>query len=388
MYGLPQAGRIANDALKPHLAKYGYEEMQHTHGLFKHKTRPIMSCLVVDDFGVQYEGDGHAEHLLHCLRDKYTITTDRTGSAFIGLTIDWDYANGTVDISMPGHIERALQRLHHPTPSKPRHAPYPFVPPDYGAKIQLTPEPDETKAIDAGQRLRLQQVIGVSLHYARAVDNTMLPALGSLAAAQNQGTQATMANLTWLLNYSATHPDAVVRCHSSDMTLHDHSDASCLSEPMARSRVGGFLFLSNNIDDTTRQPPINGAVHVISDIMANVMSSAAEAEVGGLCIDSQEACPIRVALEEMGCTQPPTTTTTDNQCAEGIANDTVKQRRSKAMDMRFYWVRDRTNQGQSRVLWHPGVLNLADYFTKHHSATHHRDMRPRYLYVHPQQSPQ
>ena len=51
----------------------------------------------------------------------------------------------------------------------------------------------------------------------------------------------------------------------------------------------------------------------------------------------KEAVPIRAALEEMGHPQPPTAIVVDNSTASGIANKTVKQRRSKAMDMRFYW---------------------------------------------------
>ena len=56
MYGLPQAGQIANDELVIHLAKHGYHQCEHTHGLFRHDTRPIAFSLVVDDFGVKYVG--------------------------------------------------------------------------------------------------------------------------------------------------------------------------------------------------------------------------------------------------------------------------------------------------------------------------------------------
>jgi hypothetical protein len=57
-------------------------------------------------------------------------------------------------------------------------------------------------------------------------------------------------------------------------------------------------------------------------------------------------------------------------------NRKVKQQRSKAMDMRFYWVQDRIDQGHFRVYWAPGRTNLADFFTKHHPPHHHRIMRP------------
>jgi hypothetical protein len=63
MYGLPQAGRIANDELLPRLAAGGYKEAGTTPGLFKHETNSIIFCLIVDDFGVKYIKKQDAEHL-------------------------------------------------------------------------------------------------------------------------------------------------------------------------------------------------------------------------------------------------------------------------------------------------------------------------------------
>jgi hypothetical protein len=82
----------------------------------------------------------------------------------------------------------------------------------------------------------------------------------------------------------------------------------------------------------------------------------------------------------MGHPQPATPIQTDNTCAAGIANGTINQRRSKAIDMRFYSVRDRVAQGQIIVHWRRGTDNLADYFTKLHSPVHYRLMRPHYLH--------
>ena len=72
---------------------------------------------------------------------------------------------------------------------------------------------------------------------------------------------------------------------------------------------------------------------------------------------------------------------TDNSTADGFANDTTKMKRSKAMDMRFYWIQDRVKQGQFTVHWQRGKGNLADYFTKHHPPSHHMKVRPTYLQV-------
>ena len=74
------------------------------------------------------------------------------------------------------------------------------------------------------------------------------------------------------------------------------------------------------------------------------MASAAEAEVGALFVNGQDAIPLRNTLIELGHPQPPTPIQTDNSTAAGFANDTIKQKRSKAMDMRFYWIKDRVEQ--------------------------------------------
>jgi len=105
-------------------------------------------------------------------------------------------------------------------------------------------EPDPTPALDAADTKWVQEVIGILLYYARAVDATMLTALGTLATQQANGTQATMEALTQLLNYCATHPHAVIRYQASDMVLWTHSDASYLTAPKGRSHAAGYCFLS------------------------------------------------------------------------------------------------------------------------------------------------
>jgi hypothetical protein len=110
-----------------------------------------------------------------------------------------------------------------------------------------------------------------------------------------------------------------------------------------------------------------------------VLSISSEAEMAGLFHNGKEAVPECITLEELGHTQPPTPIVTDNSTASGIANHSVKQKRSKAMDMRFYWIRDRVRQGQFIVYWRRGITNRSDYFTKHHSDKHHRETRPVYI---------
>ena len=80
VYGLPQAGILANKLLRKRLAKHGYFELPHTPGLWRHIARPVWFTLVVDDFGIKYIGEEHAKHLLNALHSNFTIKTDWTGS--------------------------------------------------------------------------------------------------------------------------------------------------------------------------------------------------------------------------------------------------------------------------------------------------------------------
>jgi hypothetical protein len=106
-----------------------------------------------------------------------------------------------------------------------------------------------------------------------------------------------------------------------------------------------------------------------------VVASAAESEVGACFHNAQSGAPLRVTLTELGHTQPPTPLSTNNSTAFSILNETIKQKRSKAMEMRYHWLADRVRQKQFDVYWRPGRENLGDYHTTHHSVQHHKDMR-------------
>jgi hypothetical protein len=104
-----------------------------------------------------------------------------------------------------------------------------------------------------------------------------------------------------------------------------------------------------------------------------VVASAAESEVGVCSHNAQSGSPLRVTLAELGHIKPPTPLRTDNSTAFGILKETIKQKRSKAMDMRYHWITDRVRQKQFDVYGRPGRENLGDYHTKHHSAQHHKE---------------
>ena len=112
------------------------------------------------------------------------------------------------------------------------------------------------------------------------------------------------------------------------MVLHIDSDASYLSVKNARSRVGGHVYLSTkSVPDNkppTHSPLPHRPLHAICSILRNMMTSAAESELGGLFYNAKEACVIRIILEDLDHSQPATPIKTDNTTVAGIENKTIQ----------------------------------------------------------------
>jgi hypothetical protein len=345
VYVLKQVGLLANKLLQTRLAPFGYYPARHTPGLWLHKTRPILFTLVVDDFAVKYVSKEHAEHLRNALLQTYELTTDWTATVYSGMTLNWDYDKRTCNISMPGYVSNVLSKFQHDSPKHPQHTPSQYVTPVYGAKTQYATK-DETPPLAAQQCLTIQKVAGSVLYYARAVDPTVLVPINDIATEHTKETEKTQAPTNKLLDYLATHPDAAIRYHASDMILHIHSDASYLSVSNARSRLGGLFFLGNK---SPEQDTLNGSMLNVASVIKNVVASAAKSEVGACFHNAQSGNPFRVTLTELGHIQPTTPLRTDNSTSSGIMNKTIKQKRSKAMDMRYHWLTDIVHKKQFDV---------------------------------------
>ena len=106
------------------------------------------------------------------------------------------------------------------------------------------------------------------------------------------------------------------------MILQISSNASYLSEPKARSCIGGHFFLANKHEGKDiPTPKLNGPVHTVSNIIRNVMSSAGEAEVATLFHNCKGRIMLRNTLNEMGHNQPATPVQTDNSFAAVSATE-------------------------------------------------------------------
>jgi hypothetical protein len=183
-WGLPQAGIFAKKRLKQKLEPFRYHKCKNTPGLWYNKTKKITFTLVVNDFGVKYIDKSDVKHLIASLKENVALTVYWTGNLYCGISLDRDYVNQWVDISMPGYIKKNMQEYGHIIPNRLQMCPYSPEPKNFGSEAQAPLPPDASPKLDEKGIKRIQQIIGSILYYARAVDMTVLAALSTIAIDQ------------------------------------------------------------------------------------------------------------------------------------------------------------------------------------------------------------
>ena len=247
----------------------------------------------------------------------------------------------------------------------------------YRQTMQYAKPAENSPKIDADGIKQIQIFLWTLLYYDCTINSTTLMAIYAISAAQANVTTATASAVAWSLDYSATYPDATVRYEASQMILRIHSDEYYQLETEYRSRAGGHCFWgSPNYNDNKEN---NGAIHTTCEITKNVILAASEAKCGAIVINCKSAVPLQITLDETEHPHPPTPTQIENSTTEVIMNSTIQQKLSKVMEMRFYWVQDRTKQKQFNVFWKPGSTSFGYYHTKHHALIHHHNVRTHYI---------
>ena len=135
-------------------------------------------------------------NLMEAIKKHYTkVTCDWTGSLYGGITLDWNYDERWVNTSMVGYVTKLRQSFNHKMPSRPVHSPYRAPKKVYGKTAQDTIKEDKSPKLSDKEVNIVQQVVGVCLYYGRAVENTVLLPLSTMAGEQTKTTEKTMRDV-------------------------------------------------------------------------------------------------------------------------------------------------------------------------------------------------
>ena len=123
------------------------------------------------------------------------------------------------------------------------------------------------------------------------------------------------------------------------MILYVDSDAAYLVADKAKSRIAGYYYCSNrHTNKKSPNPPLNGPIHIECKLLRHVVTSAAEAETAGLFVNCQKILELKHMLHALGHPQIALPIKNDNATAASFVTDMLKQKRSKAWDVRYHWL--------------------------------------------------
>jgi hypothetical protein len=209
MNGLLQAGITAQELLAKKLKEHGFTQRKIMPGLWTHEWCPITFSLVVDNFGIKYIGEEHAQHLLQMVQKYYTGLKRRgkdiadSPSSGIMLTRKCTFQchhmlrRHKSTFSILHILYRRINRI---STSKSCMV----------TKIQKANPLNTSPPLDKAGKKFIQEVTGIFLYLAQAVDSTMLTTLSSLVSKQATPTERTMLKCLQILDYAASQEDAIV----------------------------------------------------------------------------------------------------------------------------------------------------------------------------------
>jgi hypothetical protein len=244
-------------------------------------------------------------------------------------TIDINRKECHVTFSMPGYIIKLLRRVQ-PQGVKSATTPAIYAAPNYKSPKTQTATIDETPLASPAQQRELKVVVGTLLYYAQSADPSIFTTVHELGSVQAKPTVKDIRKMERLLQYVSSHQNYGIKFHASSMQLQIQSDASYLCRTKARSVLGSVHFLGT-------PELINGPIYCTSKIISCVVTSAAEAELGAAFQNTQKGAQFRNTFTELGYPQQATSILVDNTAAEGLATDTINAKRSKSMDVCFFW---------------------------------------------------
>ena len=161
IYGLVQACIIAHTASKEHIQPFVFENGPITLGLWRHNKNRITFNLVVNNLLIRCHIREDALHLIYVPQEKYNITQDWTGIIYSGITLNWDYKEIILDISIPGYVKETLHKIQHPNPIQTQHSPHQGNPPNYGSTApQMAHQAPELTNLAPLEANTFQQVVG------------------------------------------------------------------------------------------------------------------------------------------------------------------------------------------------------------------------------------
>jgi hypothetical protein len=352
LYGMKQAGRVWNLKFNDVLVnKLAFHRVSAEHCLYVRRSATgfAIASVHVDDTLAIASSTAELDALENDLCGEFEISV-ADGSFILGIHVQRDRKRRLIHLSQTALIDKVVKRFDQ------QNARPIATPMEHGTVVSVadSPKTDEDKArVDVK---RYGELIGSLQYLAQGTRPDIAFATSRLASVlNNPGVKHYEMGLRVVryLNCTRTYGITLGGLNST-VRLSGMSDSDFANCPDTRRSVSGYAFTLGH-----------GAVSWSSRKQDIVTTSTCEAEYVAMCNATKEAIWLRSLLDEIGYKQEKSTLiAADNQGAIVLSEDQSNHTRTKHIDLRYHFVRERTLNGEVHFRYVKSCDNVADVFTK------------------------
>ena len=356
LYGLKQSARQWQQYLTNILAKYGFKSLISDTAVFINSTKPIILAIHVDDILVLAKDLSYIKELYNQLADsKLEVSNLGEAKEFLGIEIIRDRANKTLTITQKGFINKILNK-YNKTSLKPKSNPL-----QLGVKLERFLENAPKEDIN-----KYQQEIGSLIYITTFTRPDLAFPINYLARFMANPSKDHLKALDIIWAYLLNTKDYGLEYNfqSTPLNLVGYSDADCGGDSISRRSTTGIIFLLG----TNKDKPI--ALNWLSKLQKTVALSSCEAEYMALKEAVKENLYLNNLIKELPYyirdlfDKEIKTIYTDSQSAIELAKNPLYHARTKHVDIRYHFVREKVLSDEIILKYHPTQSLLADGLTK------------------------
>lgn len=344
LYGLKQASRSWYDNLRVFLESQGFYQGEADYCLFSKGSvdgDDLMIVLVyVDDILVFAAHDEDLLSFKASMEAVYAVNDFEDANYFLGLELQWSPSGDEVTICQEKYAKSILERFNM-------------------GKARPTRTPMEERFRD---QLRMEQpatgfrprpAIGALLYLTVNTRPDMATAVRILAQEIETPTDSLKRGVERVFRYLGSTPDfGLVYKSRAEKGLAVYCDAAFAVEQGARSATGYAIFYNGCL------------IEWGSKKQSMVTLSSTEAEYIAMGSGVQECIGINLVLKDLGMEVDQITVFEDNQGAQHLAESKAVTQRSRHIDTKYHWLREKVKDGDVKVRYCPTSEMIADHFTK------------------------
>ena len=362
IYGLKQAGRQWNKKLDKSLRDAGFLRSEQEPCIYYkfYGNKIIVLGIFVDDIVAAASSNKDIEEVKKFLSIFYEINDEGELKFYTGIKVQRDRSKKVIYLSQPQYIKDMLNRFGM-----------------IGAKYCKTPldiniDAEKMKRIE-GEKINepYREAVGSLMYLMIATRPDLAYAVSVVSRYLDSYSSHAWNMVKRILRYVAgTQNFGIVLGASegkNDLQLECFVDADWAGDTADRRSTSGYVCMLNN-----------SIISWKSEKQSVVAQSTTEAELISSNSGAREVIALQRVLNDVGLSQSsPTRIWEDNQGTIALMHNDIKNKRTKHIEIKWFWIRDQVQSGLVDMRYCPTGDMLADIMTKQLPTSKFEELRTR-----------